>query len=48
LNELETEVANSAGKVEQICADLDKLEEDAGNEFDKLVLQEADDLAAAQ
>lgn len=45
MDAIEAEVDESIGKVEQIYADLDQIEKEAGDEFDKLVLEESEDLA---
>jgi len=45
LDSIEKDVSDSESKLETIFSELDKAEEEAGNELDKLILQEAEDLA---
>ncbi|MFA7208874.1 MAG: hypothetical protein WC120_01180 [Parcubacteria group bacterium] len=42
---IESEVDESIMKVEKIYSDLDQIEKEAGDEFDKLMLEESEDLA---
>ncbi len=46
MTDLEVKVGESIKDVEQIYSDLDHIEKDAGDEIDKLVLQQAEDLAS--
>lgn len=43
--DIEVRVGESINKLEQIYSDLDQIEKDAGDEMDKLILQQAEDLA---
>lgn len=45
MDDIDVEVDKSINNVEQIYSDLDKIEKDAGDELDKLVLKHAEDLA---
>ena len=45
LDKIEKNVDKAVEKIEDICADLDKLEEKTGDELDKIMLEEAKDLA---
>ncbi|GDX62439.1 hypothetical protein LBMAG33_7490 [Candidatus Levyibacteriota bacterium] len=45
MDDIDVEVDKSINNVEQIYSDLDKIEKDAGDELDKLVLQHSEDLA---
>jgi ElaB/YqjD/DUF883 family membrane-anchored ribosome-binding protein len=45
LNEINSRVNESIAKVEKIFSELDQIEKDAGDEMDKLILQQAEALA---
>lgn len=45
LDEIDAEVDKSINNVEKIYSDLDQIEKDAGDELDKLVLQQSEDLS---
>jgi transcriptional accessory protein Tex/SPT6 len=45
LDEIMESINKSAAVVNDICLQLDKIEKDFGDEFDRLILQEAEDLA---
>lgn len=45
MDDIDVEVDKSINNVEQIYSDLDKIEKDAGDELDKLVLKHAEELA---
>lgn len=46
MTDLEVKVGESIKNVEQIYSDLDQIEKDSSDELDKLVLQQAEDLAS--
>lgn len=46
MDAIETEIDKSINNVEQIYSDLDQIEKDAGDELDKLILQQVKDLGA--
>ncbi|MDD5625578.1 MAG: hypothetical protein PHG83_00220 [Patescibacteria group bacterium] len=46
INNLDMEIDKSINNIKQICSDLDQIEKDAGDELDKLALQQAEDLAS--
>jgi DNA repair ATPase RecN len=45
IDELNTEIDKSISDLEKNCSDLDEIEKGAGDELDKLVLEEAENLA---
>ncbi|MCX6736789.1 MAG: hypothetical protein NTW73_01750 [Candidatus Parcubacteria bacterium] len=45
IDDLDAKVDQTIGNVEKICSDLDKVEEEAGDELDKLAMEEAEDLS---
>jgi methyl-accepting chemotaxis protein len=45
LDDISVKVDESIAKVEKIYSDLDQIEKEAGDEIDKLILQQAEDLA---
>jgi len=45
LDDIDTKVSESITKVEKIYSDLDHAEKEAGDEMDKLILQQAEALA---
>ncbi len=45
LDDINVKVDESIAKVEKIYSDLDQIEKEAGDEIDKLILQQAEDLA---
>ena len=47
LNDIERKVDSSVEKLEGIYAELDAIEKEAGDELDKLMMEEAEDLAHA-
>ena len=44
-DDINAKVDESITKVEKIYSDLDQIEKEAGDEIDKLILQQAEDLA---
>lgn len=46
INMLDSKVDDSITKVEQVYSDLDKAEKEASDQLDKIVLQQAEDLAS--
>ncbi len=46
MNDLEARVNKSTANVEKICSELDTIEKEAGDKLDKLVLEEAENLAS--
>lgn len=44
LDEINMKVDESIIKIEKICSDLDQIEKEAGDEMDKLILQQAETL----
>lgn len=45
LDDIDAKVSESITTVEKIYSDLDQIEKEAGDEMDKLILQQAEDLA---
>ncbi len=45
MDDLDARVNESIASMEPIYSDLDKIEEEAGNELDKLILEQVKDLA---
>ena len=43
VNDLANKVNDSISEVNKICVDLDKSEKEAGDELDKLILEQAED-----
>ena len=48
LSEVEAKVDSSVEKLESIYTELDGIEKEAGEELDKLMVEEAEDLATAK
>lgn len=46
MDSIEKDANDSAEKLERIYSELDQAEKDAGDELDRLVLQQAEDLAS--
>ena len=46
MDDLEAEVNVSINNVEEIYSDLDKIESESGDELDKLILEQSQDLAS--
>ena len=45
IDDLDAKVDQTIGNVEKICSGLDKVEVEAGDELDKLAMEEAEDLS---
>ena len=45
LDDIDSKVSESITTLEKIYSDLDQIEKEAGDEIDKLILQQAEDLA---
>jgi len=46
MNEISAAVDESVAKIDLACSELDKAEQEASDEFDRIILEQAEDLSA--